>query len=182
MLEADALIALIRESKLDEALAMLDASTGLATARAVEEGPMKGATPLHWAAHRNAAALCERLVELGADVNDSATEWWRTPLAWAADAGCADAVELLLQNGADVNQDVVVGMTALHAVAMGGSSGGSRDPEGYGRTAKILIANGADIDRRGAGDQGRTALDHATRSGNASVVTVLQERRAAATG
>ena len=76
---------------------------------------MYGETPLHRAAHCNAVELCERLIELGADVNDSATRWWLTPLAWAADAGSADAVESLLRHGADVHQDAVVGTTALHA-------------------------------------------------------------------
>ncbi len=75
------------------------------------------------------------LIELGANVTDSASDWWLTPLAWGADAGSAEAVELLLTHGTNVNQDAVVGLGALHAVAMGGSSGGSRDPLAYRRTA-----------------------------------------------
>src|SRR5690348_7276195 len=157
----DALIDLIRERRDDEALAMLNTFHGLATAHSEQVGQLHGASPLHWAGHRNAVQTCERLIQLGADVNDSATVWWLTPLAWAADAGSADAVELLLKHGAEVNQDAVAGTTALHAVAMGGSTRGNRDPTGYRRTAELLIAHGADINRRATGDRGQTPLDDA---------------------
>src|SRR5262249_10505023 len=105
----DALISLIQQRKYEEALALLNACPALATAHSEKEGQMYGETPLHRAAHCNAVELCERLIELGADVNNSATHWWLTPLAWAADAGSAEAVELLLKRGANVNQDAVVG-------------------------------------------------------------------------
>jgi len=128
--------------------------------------------------NRNALGLCERLIELGANVNAAATTWWQTPLAWAADAGSAEAVELLLKRGADVNQDAIVGTTALHAVAMGGSSRGSRDPEAYRRTAEILIAHGADINRIAAGHRRQTPLDDAIANGNEQVAVVLRNHGA----
>jgi ankyrin repeat protein len=174
----DMLIGLIRDSRDREALAMLGEFEALATAHSEVQGQLHGASPLHWAAHRNAIQLCERLIELGADVNDSATDWWRTPLAWAADAGSAEAVESLLTHGADVNQDAVVGTTALHAVAMGGSSKGSRNPEAYRRTAEILIAHGADVNRRATGDRGQTPLDDAIANKNELVAAVLQKHSA----
>ena len=174
MPNVDALISLIQERKCVEALAMLNACPALARARSEKEGRMYGETPLHRAAHCNAVELCERLLELRADVNDSATHWWLTPLAWAADAGSAEAVELLLKRGANVNQDAVVGTTALHAVAMGGSSGGSRDPEAYRRTAEILIDQGADINRRATRDRGQTPLDDALARKNDPVAAVLR--------
>jgi ankyrin repeat protein len=174
MQNVDALINLIRESRDDEALAMLNTSPGLATEHSDQEGQLRGASPLHWAGHRNAVRLCERLIQLGADVNDSASAWWLTPLAWAADAGSADAVELLLKRGADANQDAVVGTTALHAAAMGGSSGGSRNPDGYRRTAEILIAHGADVNRRANGHRGQTPLDDAVANNNEHVAAVLR--------
>jgi ankyrin repeat protein len=177
----DALIGLIQQRKFIEALAMLDACRVLASARSEKAGQMHGETPLHRAAHCDAVEICERLIELGADVNDSATHWWLTPLAWAADAGSAEAVELLLKHGADVNQDAVVGTTALHAVAMGGSSGGSRDPDAYRRTAEILIENGADINRRATGDRGQTPLDDALAHKNDAVAAVLRKHGAQAT-
>jgi hypothetical protein len=178
MQNVDALIDLIRETRYDEAIAMLDTSPGLATGHCDQDGQLHGASPLHWAGHRNALHLCERLIQLGADVNDSASDWWLTPLAWAADAGSADAVELLLSHGADVNQDAVAGTSALHAVAMGGSSRGSRDPESYRRTAEILIAHGADVNRRAAGHRGQTPLDDAVANNNDHVAAVLRKHGA----
>lgn len=170
----DTLIALIREGRDGEALELLDAHPALATAHSDQGGQLGGASPLHWAAHRNAVELCERLIELGADVNDSATDWWLTPLAWGADAGSAEAVELLLRHGADPNQDAVVGTTALHAVAMGGSSGGSRDPQAYAKTAESLIAHGADVNVRATGDRRQVPLDDAIANENEYVAAVLQ--------
>jgi ankyrin repeat protein len=174
MQSVDALICLVRECRDREALEVLSVAPALATGHSAEQGQLHGASPLHWAAHRNAVELCARLIQLGSDVNDSATQWWRTPLAWAADAGSAEAVELLLQRGADVNQDAVVGTTALHAVAMGGSSRGSRDPEAYRRTAEILIAHGADVNRRATGDREQTPLDDAIAQKNDAVAAVLR--------
>ena len=73
MQNVDALISLIRANRDREALELLNASPGLAAEHSEQEGQLHGATPLHWAAHRNAVELCERLIQLGADVNDSAT-------------------------------------------------------------------------------------------------------------
>jgi ankyrin repeat protein len=174
MPDVDALITLIRDGRHDEALAMLEMYPGLARAHSGRDGQLHGASPLHWAGHRNAVRVCERLIELGADVNDSASDWWRTPLAWAADAGSAEAVDLLLRHGADVHQDAVVGTTALHAVAMGGSSRGRRDPDAYRRTAELLIAHGADVHRRAAGDRGQSPLDDALANTNDPVAAVLR--------
>jgi ankyrin repeat protein len=176
MQDVDTLIELIRERRNQEAFDLLNASPALATARTERSGQLCGATPLHWAAHRNATGLCQRLIELGADVNDSASEWWLTPLAWGADAGSAEAVELLLQLGADVNQDAVVGTTALHAVAMGGSSQSKGDPQAYEKTAEILISHGADINR--LTDKQRTPLDEAIDNANDAVAAVLRKHGA----
>jgi ankyrin repeat protein len=175
MQNVDTLISLIRANRDREALELLSASPALATGHSQQQGQLQGATPLHWAAHRNAVVLCERLLQMGADVNAAATDWWRTPLAWAADAGSAEAVELLLNGGADVNQDAVAGTTALHAVAMGGSSRGSRDPSAYRRTAEILVAHGADVHRRATGHRGQTPLDDAVANNNDAVAAVLRK-------
>jgi ankyrin repeat protein len=174
--DVDRLIDLIDQDQGEAALALINRNPELVIGISERDGVLRGATPLHWAAHRNMASLCERLIELGADVNASGAMWWRTPLAWTADAGAAGAVELLLQCGADVNQDAFGQTTALHAAAQGGSSGGNRDPEGYRRTAELLIAHGADINRRAAGGGGRTPLDDAIRRDNQAVVSVLERR------
>jgi ankyrin repeat protein len=178
MSNIDQLIAHIRDGRHEESLAMLEADPGLARAHSDQDGQLHGASALHWAAHRNAVAVCERLIALGADVNDSASDWWLTPLAWAADAGSAESVELLLQHGADVDQDAIVGTTALHAVAMGGSSRGARDPDAYRRTTELLIAHGADVHRRAAGDRNHTPLGDALANENHAVAEVLRTRGA----
>jgi ankyrin repeat protein len=178
MPDVDVLIGLIDANRDREALDLLGLAPELARGHSAQAGQLHGASPLHWAAHRNAVELCERLIELGADVNDAATSWWRTPLAWAADAGSAEAVELLLKHGANVNQDAIVGTTALHAAAMGGSSRGSRDPEAYRRTAEILIAHGADVKRRAGGRRQQTPLDDAVDGGNETVAAVLRQHGA----
>ena len=176
MPDVDTLIELIRDRRNREASEMLDACPGLATERSRRSGQLHGATPLHWAAHRNATEVCQRLVDLGAKVNDSASDWWLTPLSWGADAGSAEAVERLLELGADVNQDAIVGTTALHAVAMGGSTQGKGDPDAYERTAEILIRHGADINRRT--DKQRTPLDEAIDNQNDAVANVLRQHGA----
>jgi len=178
MADVDVLIKHIRDGRNEDALSLLDANPTLATAHSCQDGQLHGASPLHWAGHRNAVQVCERLIELGANVNDSASDWWLTPLAWAADAGSWEAVELLLKHGADVNQDAIAGTTALHAVAMGGSSRGSRNPDSYRRTAEILIAHGADVNRRATGDRGQTPLDDALANHNHAVAEVLQQHGA----
>lgn len=169
----DTLIARIRAGQDAEACELLERRPELAGDHSSEAGQLQGATALHWAAHRNAVNLCARLIELGADVNDASTEWWRTPLAWAADAASVAAVELLLRHGADVNQDAIAGTTALHAVAMGGSSNGRRDPAAYQRTTEVLIAHGADLNPRAR--TGRTPLDEAILQGNSTVAAVLRQ-------
>ena len=176
MPDIDTLIELIRDHRDTEALEKLNASPSLATEHSERSGQLHGASPLHWAAHRNATEVCQRLIELGANVNDSASDWWLTPLSWGADAGSAEAVELLLKRGADVNQDAIVGTTALHAVAMGGSTQGKGDPDAYARTAEILIRHGADINQRT--NKQRTPLDEATDNENDAVANVLRQHAA----
>ena len=174
MTTVDELISFIDAREELDALHFLNHHPELATGQSVREGQLAGATPLHWAAHRNHVRLCRRLVELGADVNSSSSKhWWRTPLAWAADAGSAEVVEFLLAAGADVNQDVYGNMIALHAVAQGGSTNPPGNPEAYRRTAELLIRHGADSNRRAGGDRGQTPLDDAIRAGNEPVAQVL---------
>lgn len=174
MSHVDELIQLIRERRNEQAMEMLAAAPELAIAHSSQAGQLHGASALHWAAHRNAVEVCRKLVELGADVNDSASDWWLTPLSWGADAGSADAVELLLQRGADVNQDSVVGTTALHAAAMGGSSQGRERPDEYERTIRILIAHGADVNGRRPAKRKQTPLDDAIAAGNHRIATILR--------
>ena len=154
---------------------LLQQQPALATGESLRDGVLRGATPLHWAAHRNMTDLCEQLIQFGADTNARRAQWWRTPLAWAADAGCAETVELLLRDGADVNGDAFGLTTALHAAAQGGSTSGQEKPEAYRSTALLLITYGVDINRRATGDRNQTALDDAIRKGNEAVIEILVE-------
>lgn len=174
MATVDDLINLIDARDEGGALAFLNHHPESASGQSVRDGQLAGATPLHWAAHRNQVRLCQRLVELGADINSGSSRyWWRTPLAWAADAASSEAVEVLLSAGADVNQDVYGNMTALHAVAQGGSTNPRGNPEAYRLTAELLIHHGADINRRANGDRDQTPLDDAIRADNKTVVKLL---------
>ena len=56
--KVDELITLIRDRRLDEALAMLDSFPELATLHSDQDGQLHGASPLHWAGHRNAVRVC----------------------------------------------------------------------------------------------------------------------------
>ena len=175
MASVDELIDAIDNGKERTAQELLGQQPELATGESLRNGVLRGATPLHWAVHRNMTDFCEQLIQSGADVNARQAQWWRTPLAWAADAGCAEAVELLLRNGADVNGDAFGMTTALHATAQGGSTSGTENSEAYRRTALLLITHEVDINRRATGDHDQTALDDAIRKGNEAVIAVLVE-------
>jgi ankyrin repeat protein len=182
MATVDDLIDLADDGDEQGALDLLSSREELATGESQRQGVLAGATPLHWAAHRDHVRLCTRLLEPGADVNAHRAQWWRTPLARAADAGCVAAVGLLLDRGADVDQDSFGMTSALHAVAQGGSTNGRRDPEAYATVAERLIAAGANIDRRATGDGGQTPLGDAERRGNTAVADVLRRHGAEAVG
>ncbi len=175
MASVDELIDAIENGDERTAQALIEQQPALATGESIREGILRGATPLHWAVHRNMTDLCERLIQSGADINARRAQWWRTPLAWAADAGCAEAVELLLRNGADVNGDAFGMTTALHAAAQGGSTSGQENSDAYRRTALLLITHGVDINRRATGDRDQTALDDAIRKDNEAVIEALVE-------
>ena len=48
---------------------LLEQQPALAIGESLREGVLRGATPLHWASHRNMTDLCERLIQSGADAN-----------------------------------------------------------------------------------------------------------------
>lgn len=175
MASIDELINAIDDRDAGTAQELIGQQPELVIGESLRDGVLRGATPLHWAAHRNMTDFCERLIQSGADVNARQAQWWRTPLAWAADAGCAEAVELLIRSGADVNGDAFGMTTALHAAAQGGSTSGKKNSEAYRRTALLLITHEVDINRRASGDRDQTALDDAIRKGNEAVIVVLVE-------
>lgn len=87
--------------------------------------------PLHFAKSETMAKI---LLEDGADVDDSPSQWC-TPLHAAAERGDIAVAKFLLENGADVNAPNVRVATPLHIAAN----------QGYLDMARLLLDHGADI-------------------------------------
>lgn len=164
---------LIQKGPEKEAIGALEREPPLAHSISEEEGALEGTMPLHWAVHRNYKLLTTLLVEYGADINAKSCKWGNhsTPLQWAADAGKAETSEILLDHGATIDYHEGNGHTALHCCAWGGSSGGASDPEGYAKTAEVLLKAGFHKDGPGPCVSALTMALHVK---NHSVVRVLE--------
>ena len=126
-----------------------------------------GNTPLHYAAHHGSKEIVILLITNSADVN-AKDKGGESPLNMAANKETADllrkhggkygtfiaavaggdinAVKMFLDAGTDVNEKVQHGWTPLHETAV----------FGHAKVAKLLIANGADVN---AWDGYETPLD-----------------------
>ncbi|KAI9824950.1 MAG: palmitoyltransferase akr1 [Phylliscum demangeonii] len=82
----------------------------------------EGVTPLHWAAINNQYAVCEYLLEIGADVNAKGGSSVATPAMWAAQRCNYYVVNLLLRHGADPLLTDVQGYNLLHLATFDGST------------------------------------------------------------
>jgi uncharacterized protein len=120
-----------------------------------------GTTALHWAAHNGDAALVERLIKAGADVN-AKNDYGSTPMAEAAERADARILALLLKAGADVESPNPHGQTALMTVAR----------TDHVDAAKLLISHHANVN---AVEQwrGQTALMWAAAQGQPEMVKLL---------
>ena len=125
-----------------------------------------GATELHWAAHRDDAALVERLIRAGADVN-AANDYGVTPLVLACTNRSTAIVDRLLAAGANPNAAQANGVTPLMECARTGAA----------PAVAALLARGASVDAAHA-KSGQTALMWAAAETHAEVVTLLIERGA----
>ncbi|MFP4053402.1 MAG: ankyrin repeat domain-containing protein [Phycisphaerae bacterium] len=92
-------------------------------------------TRLHVAAAEGYAAVCDRLIAAGADVDARSDPDRLTPLYYATAAGHARAAELLLRRGADPDAAGAMGDTPLHAAA----------GEGHRAIVSLLLQAGADV-------------------------------------
>jgi ankyrin repeat protein len=124
------------------------------------------ATELHWAVHRDEAALVDRLMRGGANVN-AANEYGVTPLTLACTNGSAAMVEKLLAAGANPNAAQTNGTTPLMECARTGTAA----------AVAALLARGASVDAA-HGKSGQTALMWAAAERHAGVVKLLIERGA----
>jgi ankyrin repeat protein len=125
-----------------------------------------GTTPLHWAVHRDNAALVNLLIAAGAKV-DARNRYGVTPLSLACENGNAGIADALLSAGANPNATTADGETALMTAARTGN------PEAVTR----LLARGADVNAKETW-RGQTALMWATAEKHAAVVETLIGARA----
>ncbi|KAL8682297.1 MAG: hypothetical protein Q9186_001666 [Xanthomendoza sp. 1 TL-2023] len=79
-------------------------------------------TPLHWAAINNHYALCQFLIEKGADVNAIGGVSEATPTHWAIQRCHYYTVSLLLRNGADPNIGDGLGYKMIHLATFDGNA------------------------------------------------------------
>ena len=129
----------------------------------INKREVDGATPLHWAVHRNSVELVDMLIKAGADV--AATNRYSVaPLSLAALNGNGEIIETLLRAGADPNTALPGGETALMTAARTGS----------GAALRALIRAGADINVRDEVN-GQTPLMWAAAKGHAQAIHVLAE-------
>jgi ankyrin len=97
------------------------------------------ATPLQLAAINGSAAMIEKLIEAGADINAPLSQYGDTALMMAARTGKTDAIKVLLDRGAQVNAKENWGDTTALMWAVS---------ESHPDAAKILIDRGANVNAR----------------------------------
>jgi ankyrin repeat protein len=117
----------------------------------------EGVTPIQLAAVNGSAAMLDRLLKAGGEVNAPLTPTGDTALMMAARTGKTDAIQVLLNAGADVNAKERWGGTTPLMWAVS---------EGHTAAARLLIGAGADVNARshylaaanGRGFEGRTPV------------------------
>jgi ankyrin repeat protein len=122
-----------------------------------------GVTPLHLATTTRARAAADVLVRAGAPV-DARDALGSTPLHEAARRRSDAAVALLLNAGAQATVADRSGATPLHIASRRGDTS----------IARLLLSKGADAHVK-AGPRGISPLEEAKRTGNAALVTLLQD-------
>jgi ankyrin repeat protein len=125
-----------------------------------------GATPLHWAAHRDDLAIADLLIRAGARAN-VADDVGMTPLHVACTNRSGAMVERLLRADAKANATLPSGETALMTCARAG------DP----RAVKALLAHGAHVNVA-EHEHRQTALMWAAAQRHPDIVALLIDARA----
>jgi ankyrin repeat protein len=126
-------------------------------------------SPLHQAAVTGQAAMCELLIERGADI-DSRDREENTPLHYASTVGHVRAVRTLVDEGADVNAQQDIGLTALHWACH----------KGHEKVVVMLLEAGANADM--AANAGVKPIHCAAAGGYLGCVQALLNAGAGTTG
>ena len=124
-----------------------------------------GLMPLHQAAVTAQSAMCELLLDRGAQV-DSLDEDRNTPLHYAAASGSAASVKALLRGGAQVDLEQAQGLTPAHWAAH----------KGHTDVLSIMLTYGAPVNA--AAEEGATPLHMAANRGHLPCVRLLLEKGA----
>ncbi|TKA53391.1 hypothetical protein B0A55_13432 [Friedmanniomyces simplex] len=124
-----------------------------------------GLLPLHQAAVTGQSAMCELLLERGAQV-DGLDDERSTALHYASACGSGAAVQVLLRGGADVTLKQRHGLTPAHWASH----------KGHTEVLGLLLSYGALVDARA--EEGATPLHLAANRGHLAAVRVLLEKGA----
>ena len=126
------------------------------------------ATPLHWAAAKNATETAQLLITQGAEICAKDT-LGQTPLHWAARNNAAETTEVLLTQGANINEKDEYGNTPLHWAASNNA---------YAETAQLLITHGAglNVNTNNSEERDTTAFCGSRKKCNQNSPTVTDPR------
>ncbi|KAK5725985.1 hypothetical protein LTR15_004175 [Elasticomyces elasticus] len=124
-----------------------------------------GLLPLHQAAVTGQAAMCELLLERGAQA-DGLDDDKSTAMHYASASGYLPCVQVLLKGGADVTLKQRHGLTPAHWAAH----------KGHTEVLSLLLAKGAPINA--TAEEGATPLHLAANRGHLPAVRVLLEKGA----
>jgi len=126
-----------------------------------------GWTPLHFAAYAGNLEVAKLLLDRGAPIDRRAnTKFRNTPLQVSLLTAQEEMASMLVARGADVRIEQDGGFTALHEAAQIGSE----------KLIALLLDAGADPNSRG--QDGRTPLTMARKSGHSAAAKLLQSRGA----
>lgn len=121
--------------------------------------------PLHQAAVTGQSAMCELLLDRGAQA-DCLDDDLNTPLHYGAAAGSASSVKVLLRSGADIENRQIHGLTAVSWASH----------KGHTEVLELLLGYGARLDC--TADGGATPLHLAANRGHTAAARLLLERGA----
>ncbi|MBK9926626.1 MAG: ankyrin repeat domain-containing protein [Anaerolineales bacterium] len=138
-----ALMLAILNERFDAANILLDEGANIHFIRPQDDkdrNPTKGQTALWWAAGKGHMQLTERLVQMGADVNQP-DYWGSTPAIEAAEDGYLPVLQFLFEQGADLHARIYDRRKGFHLAV----------DNGHISVVEFLLANGLDPNERGSG-------------------------------